>query len=59
MSKLTNKNLLDAVEPVKSESEVVIHLLKEINSSLQDLVKLSKDIDYKLWAYAKQDGVIK
>ena len=42
-----------------TESEVTIHLLKQISVSLQDLVKLSKDIDYKLWAYAKQDGVIK
>lgn len=58
MNKPTAKNLL-AVEPVKSESEVVIHLLKQINKNLEDLVKLSKDIDYKLWAYAKKDGIIK
>ena len=58
MNKPTAKNLL-AVETVKSESEVVIHLLKQINKNLEDLVKLSKDIDYKLWAYAKKDGIIK
>ena len=55
----SNKKLQVEEAPVMTESEVTIHLLKQISVSLQDLVKLSKDIDYKLWAYAKQDGVIK
>lgn len=58
MSKPKSNLLQDIPEPL-TESEVVIHLLKQINTNLQELLKASKDIDYKLWAYAKRDGVIK
>ena len=58
MAKPKNNLLKDIPEPL-TESETVIHLLTQINTNLQELVKASKDIDYKLWAYAKKDGIIK
>jgi hypothetical protein len=43
----------------KTNEELTIELLKTLNANIVELVKVSKDIDYKLWAYAKQDGIIK
>ena len=58
-SKPKIKTLLDTEVNDKTESEIMISLLTSINERLSELVKLSKDIDYKLWAKAKQDGLIK
>jgi hypothetical protein len=44
--------------PLTNE-ELTIELLKTLNTNIAELVKVSKDIDYKLWVYAKNDGFIK
>jgi len=53
------KKLLEVDAGPKTNEEVTIELLKMLNSNIVELVKLSKDIDFKLWAYAKKDGLIK
>ena len=53
------KKLLEVdIGPMTNE-EITIELLKTLNTNIVELVKLSKDIDFKLWAYAKKDGLIK
>jgi hypothetical protein len=53
------KKLLDLTVEPKSNEEISIDLLRTLNKNIEELIKLSRDIDFKLWAYAKKDGVIK